>query len=201
MARGSPPLIGIPPFYVVTRTMRARRCRESRGYGLNSGFDGSKENFPPALSVSPTMNPKLLSRSVVWSAGSRRAWIALGQLAGLGAALSFLSGCVVAERRHRPVAVVSAPPPTVVVAEPPRVVEKVIIVRESPPPPRREVIVERDRPSPAHVWIAGHWRHDGRVYVWIPGHWDRPPRPRAVWVEPRWERRDGVHVFIEGVWR
>ena len=147
------------------------------------------------------MNPEMLSLISVWSRFSRRDWLAVARLAGLGALLVVLSGCVVATGRPHGRAVVVAPAPAVVVVEPPRVVEKVIVVREAPPPLRKEVIVERDRPSRAHVWIAGHWWHDGRVYVWVPGHWDTPPHPRAVWVEPRWEKRDGVYIHIEGVWR
>src|ERR1035437_3795003 len=76
-----------------------------------------------------------------------------------------------------------------------------LFIREPPPPPRRERYSERDRPSPRHMWIAGYWRHDGRVYAWMPGHWDLPPRGYRAWVEPRWENRGGAYVFIEGHWR
>lgn len=145
------------------------------------------------------MNPQLLSSAPCSAALSRRDLIAVARFAGVGLVVASLSGCVVATNRpHRAPVVVA---PAVVVVEQPRVVEKVIVIREAPPPLRKEVIIERDRPSRAHVWIAGHWRHDGRVYVWVPGHWDTPPRARAVWVEPRWERRDGVYIFIEGIWR
>lgn len=107
-------------------------------------------------------------------------------LAGASLTLFASAGCIVAERRpHRP-----AP-----------VVETVVVIREAPPPLRREIVVERERPSARHVWIAGFWRHDGRVYMWVPGRWEVPPHARAVWVEPRWEFRGGTHIFIEGVWR
>ena len=74
-------------------------------------------------------------------------------------------------------------------------------VLQAPPPPRREVIVERERPSHEHVWIKGYyvWR-EGR-HVWIAGHWERPPHPHAVWIEPRWEHRERGYVFVEGIWR
>src|SRR5262249_24409561 len=41
---------------------------------------------------------------------------------------------------------------------------------EAPPTIEREVIVFEKRPSPAHVWIHGHWAWHGR-WVWVPGHW------------------------------
>lgn len=152
----------------------------------------------PGRIVLGGMNPEASSLVSVWLFFSRREWIAVAKVVGLGWVMVCLSGCVVA---GRPRAVVTAKvPATVVVAEPPRA-ETVVIIREAPPPVRREVIIERERPSKAHVWIAGHWRHDGRVYTWVPGRWDRPPHARAVWVEPRWERRDTGFVFIAGVWR
>jgi len=74
-------------------------------------------------------------------------------------------------------------------------------VVQAPPPPRREVIVERERPSRDHVWIRGYWVWREGRHVWINGRWERPPHPHAVWIEPRWERRDRGYVFIEGFWR
>lgn len=145
------------------------------------------------------MNLETSSLLSVWIFFSRREWLAVARVFGLAWVVVCLSGCVVA---GRPRAVVTAKvPAAVVVADSPRAPDTVVIVRDTPPPPRREVIVERDRPSKAHVWIAGHWRHDGRVYTWVPGHWDKPPHARAVWVEPRWEKRDTGFVFIAGVWR
>lgn len=74
-------------------------------------------------------------------------------------------------------------------------------VAQPPPPPRHEVIIERNRPSPEHIWIKGYyvWR-EGR-HVWVAGHWERPPHRGAVWIEPRWEHRPEGFFFIEGVWR
>ncbi len=154
-------------------------------------------------SVTGGMYPEFSSLMAASSRFSRREWIAIMRLFGCGVLLWSLSACVAPAGRTRAAVVVRTPPPppAVVVTEPPRAAEKVVYVQEAPPPLRREVIVERERPSKAHLWIAGHWRHDGRAYFWVPGHWERPPRPRAVWVEPRWEHRDGVYVFVEGVWR
>ena len=74
-------------------------------------------------------------------------------------------------------------------------------VVQAPPPPRREVIIERERPSAEHIWIKGYWRwHEGR-HVWVSGHWEHPPHAHAKWVEPRWEHRHEGYVFIEGFWR
>jgi hypothetical protein len=79
--------------------------------------------------------------------------------------------------------------------------EEVVVIGNAPPPPRREIILERDRPSPRHVWIKGYWVWRGGRHEWLAGHWELPPRPNAVWVEPRWEHRGNGYVFIEGVWR
>src|SRR5437868_10020927 len=157
------------------------------------------------------MNTQLFALAAALARFSRPEWRALGRFAGLGFGLVTLTGCVATVRPARPAAVVTAPAPTVVVREAPRTetvvvreaprAEMVVVIREAPPPPRREVIVERERPSAAHIWIAGYWRHDGRAYVWVPGHWEKPPHPHVVWVAPRWELRGGSYVFVEGVWR
>jgi hypothetical protein len=74
------------------------------------------------------------------------------------------------------------------------------IILTAPPPPRHEVIIERDRPSRDHVWIAGYWGNQRGQHVWVAGHWEKPPHGRMLWVEPRWERRGRGYVFIEGYW-
>jgi hypothetical protein len=76
-----------------------------------------------------------------------------------------------------------------------------IVVGREPPSHPREVIIERDRPSPRHVWIPGFYEWRGNQHVWIKGHWDLPPRAGAVWIEPRWEHRSNGYVFIAGFWR
>ena len=83
-------------------------------------------------------------------------------------------GCVVA----------APPPPAVVSAVPP------------PPPPQSEVIIVQ--PSPAHVWVPGHWawRAPRRAYVWVPGHWVVPAGPRHVWV-PGHGRATRRHVWVK----
>jgi hypothetical protein len=70
-----------------------------------------------------------------------------------------------------------------------------------PPPPRHEVIVERDRPSPDHVWVGGYWGGSPGHYVWTGGHWEKPARRGAVWVAPRWETHGHDQVFVKGYWR
>jgi len=72
---------------------------------------------------------------------------------------------------------------------------------DPPPPPRHEVVVERDRPSPDHVWVAGYWGGSPGHYAWTGGHWERPPHHGATWVEPRWDVRGSQRVFVKGYWR
>jgi len=57
---------------------------------------------------------------------------------------------------------------------------------EAPPAPQPETVVIETRPSPSHVWIAGHWAWHAR-WVWVPGHWHLAPAGR-VWVAGRWWR-------------
>lgn len=97
--------------------------------------------------------------------------------------------------RHGPVVVKER------IAISPSVSVNLNFVAQPPPPPRREVIIERERPSHEHIWVKGYyvWR-EGR-HAWIAGHWERPPHAHAVWVEPRWERHPEGHLFIEGYWR
>ena len=118
--------------------------------------------------------------------------------AGLIIALVSL-GCVVETPPPRPV-VVAPPPAPVVVALPPQ--PEVIVETVPPiPPPRQEVVVVR--PSPAHVWVGGHWawRPAARAYIWVPGVWVVPASPRHVWVPAHWARRPGGYVWVEGHWR
>jgi hypothetical protein len=73
-----------------------------------------------------------------------------------------------------------------------------VIVRNRPPVERVEVI--EARPSPQHVWIAGHWTWEGE-WVWVKGHWEAPPRERAEWVPGHWVERPNGWVWVEGHWR
>jgi uncharacterized membrane protein len=77
-----------------------------------------------------------------------------------------------------------------------------VYIRIAPPAPRHEVIIERDRPGPDHVWVPGYWNWNGTEYVWAGGRWDLPPRPHAHWVPGhyRHHRRHGYY-WIPGHWR
>ncbi len=73
---------------------------------------------------------------------------------------------------------------------------------QGPPPPRHEVVVERERPGPDYIWVAGYW--DGRPgrYTWVSGHWERPPHPGMRWMAPRWDKdRDGHYRQVRGGWQ
>ena len=98
------------------------------------------------------------------------------------------TGCVERRTAYAPV-----PPPPVVVEE------GSAVVVEAPPPPREEVIIVR--PSPAHVWVAGHWGRRGGEWVWVGGSWTLPPRRYAVWVPGHWVHRYRGWVWVPGHWR
>ena len=70
-----------------------------------------------------------------------------------------------------------------------------------PPPPAIPTEVAPPQPSPAHVWVPGHWVWRRRNYVWTPGHWTVPGTPTQVWVPGHWAPRGAGYVWVEGRWR
>ena len=75
---------------------------------------------------------------------------------------------------------------------------RVVYVRVAPPPPRREV--RPPRPHARAVWIAGHWRWNGRRYVWVAGYWELRPKGR-IWVPGHWKRTPRGYVWVPGHWK
>ena len=81
------------------------------------------------------------------------------------------------------------------------VVARPVVVRRPPPPPPVRVEIAPVAPTPAHVWIPGHWAWHREHYVWVPGHWEVPASPGYVWVPGGWMPREGGYVWVEGHWR
>ena len=73
-----------------------------------------------------------------------------------------------------------------------------VSVSIAPPAPRVEV--RPAAPSPAHLWIPGHWAWRGGAHVWMAGHYTQPPAPGYHWVAARWVNEGGRWVFFEGHW-
>ena len=69
----------------------------------------------------------------------------------------------------------------------------------APPPPPPEP-APPPPPTPAHVWVAGYHRWDGRAYVWERGHYVQPPRQNARYVPAHWEARAHGKVWVNGHW-
>ena len=112
------------------------------------------------------------------------------------AAVSVMSGCVVAPRPHYypqpvPVQPVYAPQPGYV-AQP-----GVVVVEAGPPAPYAEVIGVA--PAPGYVWISGAWFWEGGRHVWHRGYWSAP-RPGHYWVAHHWEQVGHSWHFREGYW-
>jgi len=102
--------------------------------------------------------------------------------------------------------VVHGPPPPraeVVVAAPTvqaEVVETVpteVVVRTKPPAERVEVVPVA--PSPAHVWIKGHWHWNGGEWIWTSGRYEIA-RPGLHWVPAQYIERGGAFYFVAGHW-
>lgn len=73
------------------------------------------------------------------------------------------------------------------------------MVTEAPPALQQETV--QVRPTPNHVWVAGHWSWRVNRYEWVPGQWELPPSQGAVWIPPYYEREGNVYKFYEGYWQ
>ena len=72
----------------------------------------------------------------------------------------------------------------------------------SGPPPALLADPRGSPPSPASVWIDGHWQWARGRWAWVPGEWTTPPgRPPYVWVSARWTSDDRGFTFHEPHWR
>jgi hypothetical protein len=88
--------------------------------------------------------------------------------------------------------VVAAPQVSVLEAAPTEVV-----VKAAPPVERVEIIPVA--PSPAHVWIKGHWHWNGGEWVWNPGRYELG-RAGFRWIPPQYVTRGGGYYFVAGHW-
>ena len=66
-----------------------------------------------------------------------------------------------------------------------------IRVTTGPPPLRTEV--QTVRPSPGHVWIAGHYAWRGGHHEWVAGYWGVAPGPGYVYEPARWVNDAGFN--------
>ena len=91
--------------------------------------------------------------------------------------------------------------PTVAVATPGvEVVETApteVVVKAKPPVERVEVIPVA--PSPAHVWIKGHWHWNGVEWIWNPGKYV-VAKAGLKWYPPQYVERGGAFYFVAGHW-
>lgn len=136
----------------------------------------------------------------------------LSLLAFLGT-LGFLVGCISETESH----LITTPPPPdrdtdpavqeiVVVTEAQQIAAAAVaaptnsyIVIQKPPAPHTPVDIT-DRPTSAHIWVAGHWIWQNTRYAWMAGQWVVPPYAGAKWVKPRTVSEDGAFRFYEGHW-
>jgi hypothetical protein len=81
------------------------------------------------------------------------------------------------------------------------VVAQPVVVRRPPPSPPIRTEIAPVAPTPAHVWVPGHWAWHHERYVWIPGRWEVPASPGYVGVPGGWMPREGGYVWVEGHWR
>jgi hypothetical protein len=74
-----------------------------------------------------------------------------------------------------------------------------VVVTIRPPAPRVEV--RSASPSASHVWVAGHWKWNGKRWLWVDGSWKRKPAPGSRWVAGHWKRHHGGWLWVPGHWR
>ena len=55
-------------------------------------------------------------------------------------------------------------------------------------------------PSPAYVWMSGHWNQDAGQWKWIAPHWELPPSRSAIWIEGHWVASGATWVWSNGAW-
>lgn len=55
-------------------------------------------------------------------------------------------------------------------------------------------------PSPAYVWMTGHWNSEGGQWAWAAAHWELPPTRSAIWVSGHWASEAGRWVWVNGAW-
>ena len=55
-------------------------------------------------------------------------------------------------------------------------------------------------PSPAYVWMSGHWNSVGGQWQWVAAHWELPPARSAVWIAGHWAAVEGNWVWVNGAW-
>lgn len=72
----------------------------------------------------------------------------------------------------------------------------------SPPvsPAPAESQVTGTAPSPAYVWMSGHWNSEGGQWQWVAPRWELPPSRSAVWIEGHWVPSGNSWVWSNGAW-
>lgn len=55
-------------------------------------------------------------------------------------------------------------------------------------------------PSPAYVWMTGHWNSESGQWQWVAAHWELPPSRSAVWIEGHWVASGSSWVWSNGAW-
>ena len=61
-------------------------------------------------------------------------------------------------------------------------------------------VVAGPPPSPAYVWMTGHWNSENGQWKWISAHWELPPSRSAVWVGGHWVPQGGSWAWTNGAW-
>jgi hypothetical protein len=69
-----------------------------------------------------------------------------------------------------------------------------------PGPAPAEGQVTGTAPSPAYVWMSGHWNSEGGQWQWVAPHWELPPSRSAVWIEGHWVPSGTSWAWSNGAW-
>lgn len=67
-------------------------------------------------------------------------------------------------------------------------------------PPAATGAVAGPAPSPAYVWMSGHWNMESGQWKWVSAHWELPPSRSAIWVGGHWVSQGGSWIWVNGAW-
>ncbi len=75
-----------------------------------------------------------------------------------------------------------------------------VYVRIAPPAPRKVTVVAVKRPYRNAIYVAGHWKWNGRRYVWVSARWVKP-RKGFVYVPGHWRHNRRGWYWVPGHWK
>ncbi|MCA9742036.1 MAG: YXWGXW repeat-containing protein [Deferribacteres bacterium] len=77
---------------------------------------------------------------------------------------------------------------------------KRVYVHIAPPKPKAVHVVKSKKMHRDAIWVAGHWKWNGKKYIWADGRW-LAPRKGMIYVPGHWEKNRQGWFYIDGHWK